>query len=97
MILLTAAVQSCDFGKNNFDMDEESMENLSHDMIVLGDKLEDPYSVDNMTKALASLYPTKADRLDIQPTDTYVRFLPKTEDEYDRICKEIESRKAKKS
>lgn len=85
MILLTAAVQSCDFGKNNFDVEEETLENLSHDMIVLGDKLEDPYSVDNMTKALASLYPTKADRLEIQPTDTYVRFLPKTEEEYDRI------------
>ncbi|MBO7623462.1 MAG: hypothetical protein J6S64_05450, partial [Bacteroidales bacterium] len=34
---------------------------------------------------LASLYPTKADRIDLQPTDTYIRFLPATEEEYDRI------------
>ena len=47
---------------------------LSHDMIVLGNQLEDPYSVDNMTKALASLYPTKAGRVPVTATDLYVKF-----------------------
>ena len=85
-MFLILAAQSCDnFGKNDFDAEEQSFEELSHEMIVLGDQLEDPYSVDNMTKALASLYPTKADRIDLQPTDTYIRFLPATEEEYDRI------------
>lgn len=58
---------------------------LTHDMIVLGDQLEDPYSVENMTKALESLYPTKADRVAMDPTDLYVRFLPKDEEQYELL------------
>ena len=54
-------------------------------MIVLGNKLDDPYTVDNMTKALASVYPTKAGRTDIRPSDIYVRFLPADEDQYKRL------------
>ena len=49
---------------------------LGHEMMVLGAKLEDPYTVANMTKALASVYPTKADRVSVPTTDYYVRFLP---------------------
>lgn len=56
---------------------------ISHDMIVLGDKLDDPYTVENMTKALASVYPTKAPEIQIAPTDLYVRFLPKNQEEFD--------------
>ncbi len=58
---------------------------ISHDLIVLGDKLEDPFSVDNMTKALSNLYPTKADRVAVEPTDLYVRFLPKDDAQYDQL------------
>ena len=50
---------------------------FSHDMIILGEQLQDPYSVDNMTKALASVYPAAAGRGSLQATDFYVRFLPK--------------------
>ena len=51
---------------------------FSHDMIVLGEQLQDPYSVSNMTKAYNTLYPsTKADRIPVKTTDFYVRFLPK--------------------
>jgi len=57
----------------------------SHEMIVLGKQLDDPYSVANMTKAMESLYPTKAGRVTVEPTDYYVRFLPKDEDEYERL------------
>lgn len=60
------------------DVDLDGYE-FSHDMIVLGDRLEDPYSLDVMTKALASLYPTKSREVDVKPTDLYVRFLPETE------------------
>lgn len=48
---------------------------LSHDEIVLGDRLENPYSLENVKSAYASLYPTKSPG-DIISTDYYVRFLP---------------------
>ena len=53
--------------------------NLSHEKIVLGARLENPYKTSNITKALDELYPTKADRVDVKTTDLYVRFLPKNE------------------
>ena len=60
-------------------------DSVPHDMIVLGDKLADPYSVGNIAEALSVLYPTRAGRVDIKPTDIYVRFLPKTEEDYNRL------------
>lgn len=65
----------------------ETTGGLSHEMIVLGDKLEDPYSVENMTRAYESLYPTKAGRNPLPTTDLYVRFLPCD----DAQMKELES------
>ena len=56
-----------------------------HDMIQLGKKLDDPYTVDNMRTALTKAYPTKADRVDIQTTDLYVRFLPKDDAQLKRL------------
>lgn len=73
--------KGADIGLDGWDSKEE----MGHDQIVLGKKLEDPYSIANVTKALANLYPTKADRIDITPTDVYVRFLPKSEEEYQRL------------
>ena len=58
---------------------------MGHEMIELGLQLEDPYSVKNITKAVAALYPTKAAGGDITPTDKYVRFLPDTEEDMDRL------------
>ena len=55
----------------------EAHPQLSHGMIVLGEQLPDPYSVDNMTKAFAAVYPAAAGRSPIQATDFYVRFLPR--------------------
>ena len=51
-------------------------------MIVLGKQLDDPYSLKNMTKALGTLYPTKAGETTLQATDMYVRFLPEDEDQF---------------
>ena len=58
-----------------------------HEMIVLGNKLEDPYSVENMTKALDALYPTKAARAGAPLTDYYVRFLPADESQFEALEK----------
>lgn len=57
---------------------------LSHEKIVLGGRLENPYRTENITRALLDLYPTKAGRVEVEPTDYYVRFLPadKSELEY---------------
>lgn len=63
---------------------EECIE-LAHGMIRLGERLEDPYTVENMTRAFSALYPTKAASDYISTTDLYVRFLPKTEEEYDLL------------
>ncbi len=67
------------------DLDYDYGKDLSHDAIVLGDRLENPYKTENITKALESLYPTKADRVDVKTTDLYVRFLPADEQEYDEL------------
>ena len=56
-----------------------------HDMIVLGDRMEDPYAVENVRRAYASLYPTKAARTDVRPTDLYVRFLPDGDEQYQAL------------
>ena len=54
-----------------------------HGMIVLGRQLADPYSVENMTQALAAVYPTKAAaRVLLPATHYYVRFLPANEAQY---------------
>ena len=58
---------------------------LGHGMIVLGGQLEDPYSVENMSEALASLYPTKAGRVVLPATDLYVRFLPENDAQWQRL------------
>ena len=56
-----------------------------HDMIVLGRQLDDPYSVDNMTKALSAVYPTKAGRVELEATHSYVRFRPSGEQQFARL------------
>ena len=49
---------------------------IAHDMIVLGERLPDPYSIEYMTKALQAVSP-HGGRTTLDPTDFYVRFLPK--------------------
>lgn len=58
---------------------------LEHEMIVLGDRLENPYKTENISKAIRSLYPTKADRVDVKTTNLYVRFLPADDRQYDQL------------
>ena len=87
LLLLALAMVSCskegevpDYGINY-----SYGRHLGHDMIVLGERLENPYKTENVTKALQSLYPTKADRVQVEPTDYYVRFLPSSKEECDRL------------
>ena len=83
-VLMTLSLMSCskDDYQHDHSVDYTYGTELKHEMIVLGDRLENPYTTENMTKALKSLYPTKADRVNIKRTDLYVRFLPANEDEY---------------
>ena len=61
---------------------QDPYQSLQHGMIQLGEKLEDPYTVDNMQKALENVYGSKAERVDISATDHYVRFLPQDNEQY---------------
>ena len=67
-------------------IDYEYGRELQHGMIVLGNRLENPYKTENITKALVSLYPTKAGRVEVEPTDLYVRFLPADQQECDELA-----------
>ena len=86
VLLAIVAAGSCQKEASDpYLTDETDFGELSHEQIVLGEKLDDPYSVENVTKALAVLYPTKADRVEVAETDYYVRFLPADEDQYFRL------------
>lgn len=56
----------------------------SHGMIVLGERLENPYTTENMQEAYLSLYPTRS-RTDVKTSHLYVRFLPADEEEFDLL------------
>jgi len=58
---------------------------IAHEMIVLGDQLEDPYSLENVKAAVSSLYPTRAGRIDLEPTHIYARFLPSNDAELEQL------------
>lgn len=64
------------FAATDFDY----LSGLSHEQICLGEKLKNPYTIENVAAALASVYPTKA-RVEVETTNLYVRFLPKDDDE----------------
>ncbi len=55
-----------------------------HEMIVLGDKLDNPYVTTTVRSAFEALYPTKS-RDVVSTTDLYVRFLPEDEDQFSQL------------
>ena len=87
VLMMTSLLMSCSkyeaVSERNLDFNYGK--DLTHDMIVLGDRLENPYKTENVRKALHSLYPTKADRVDVKTTDLYVRFLPASQQDYDAL------------
>ena len=78
IFLLLAACQKSGLDPDPLRLPEGE---VFHDMIQLGSKLEDPYTVSNMQEALTKAYPTKAGRVELSATDYYVRFLPKDDDQ----------------
>ena len=87
LVLLSVIAIACseDLARDSMDLDYAYGKEIPHGMIVLGDRLENPYTTANITKALDSLYPTKGDRVDVKPTNLYVRFLPANEEELDLL------------
>ena len=87
LLIMALIAMSCskDGMSSGSGIDYQYGRNLSHEKIVLGGKLENPYKTENITKALMEVYPTKADRVDVKTTDLYVRFLPANEDEYNEL------------
>ena len=62
-------------------------EDICHDEIQLGSRLENPYKTENIRAAYSALCPTKA-ATEVKTTNLYVRFLPRTDKEYDAIMAE---------
>ena len=89
MVTILLALMTLSCGKEDMhlgrDLDYEYGRDLKHDAIVLGERLDNPYKTENMARALQTLYPTKADRVELKSTDLYVRFLPKDKEQYDLL------------
>lgn len=87
LVLMALMVMACskEGPSSRRDLDYDFGKELAHEKIVLGERLENPYKTQNITKALETLYPTKSDRVDIKTTDLYVRFLPASQAEYDTL------------
>lgn len=84
LAVLLMAVMSCSKGGVDLASGASGGEELSHGMIVLGERLENPYTTENISAALASVYPTKG-RVEVEPTHLYVRFLPVDQSDFDLI------------
>ena len=83
LLLLASALTASCVDREPDELGKVDAYTVSHDMIVLGERLEDPYSVSNMTRALVNLYGTRASRIIVAPSDVYVRFLPSTAEDLD--------------
>lgn len=87
----------CFIGCNKEEITETSVSTetlpINEGMILLGEKLENPYSLQNMTKAYESLSENgglkSSDKgKDIKPTHLYVRFLPTNREELEMLWAE---------
>ena len=65
VMLIALSVASCSKVGMSLDngINYDYGKNIPHDQIELGERLENPYTTSNITKALESLDPTKADRV----------------------------------
>ena len=79
ILFATALVLASCTGREypNWNLPVNVEEGFSHDLIVLGEQLQDPYSVDIISKAVSAV--AGSGRAAVEPTDYYVRFLPKDE------------------
>lgn len=87
LFLCVFAFYSCERDELTEEIPTQTFEQPSDGKTVLGKKLENPYSVENMKKALAELKASNklksgtVDEIDINTTHLYIRFIPKNEDE----------------
>ena len=88
LTLMGILMYSCQVNDEILTLNEENTNQTQIEgMIKLGKKLENPYSVENMQRALNNLKKvninakTTTSRLNIETTHLYVRFLPKNEEE----------------
>ena len=85
MFVAALSIVSCDKGgmrvENNGSLYDDG---LQHDMIVLGNRLDNPYTTENAQDAFAAVYPSKSREV-IRTTDLYVRFLPADRDEFELL------------
>ena len=87
-VLVSIAVFiSCQTQDESITPEIDNFESSTEGKMVLGKQLENPYSVENMRKALASLTANgrTASDFDIKTTDLYVRFIPKDSLELDAL------------
>ena len=89
LLLPALFLASCGIeGGSSLEPDPDGMSGgaqiISHGMMELGRKLENPYSRVNMAKAMSSLYPTRSSS-EIPVTDLYVRFLPKSDSDFSKL------------
>lgn len=85
ILMLASFLASCSKDFSTRDNSSESDTAPQQELIVLGKKLENPYSLSNMQKAYDEVHSTKTKSVTtttLQPTDLYVRFLPKDSAEY---------------
>lgn len=85
-ILTGIFLYSCQKESEVLDNIPKQVSSSEENSVVLGKKLENPYSVENMKKALQNLKNSSttarnAEAIEIKPTHLYIRFLPKTEEE----------------
>lgn len=79
----------CDLPIEQPQADEESC--ITDGMTVLGEQLENPYSVANMRRAMANLAPmtrSGVDEDDITTTHYYVKFHPQSDEELDILLQD---------
>lgn len=83
---LLQILPACDKGGGDIPEPEfYEAHTVAHEAIVLGERLEDPYSIDNITKAIGNLYGTRAGRYEVKASDLYVRFLPEEESQFETL------------
>ncbi|MDA3892677.1 MAG: hypothetical protein PF517_13520 [Salinivirgaceae bacterium] len=90
LLFFTIVLTSCEkehFKSNHTFNQENSYFGSGKGLIVLGEKREDPYKLENMQKAYESLKSAESssdkDKDKIKPTHKYIRFLPANETEWD--------------
>ncbi len=85
ILAVTLLVMSCDRGGIQTESGNGLHDGgLHHGMIVLGDRLDNPYTTENARKAFSAVYPTKSRDI-VRTTDLYVRFLPENQQEFDAL------------